>query len=60
MLHNGDPEKSLRATRCNRKVHYTNESPVKPDPLVSSTYYHRKGDRAEGCLVRMRNKAIAK
>ena len=44
--------------RCNKKGHYASECPIKPNPLVSFTYCHRKGHRAEDWFVRKSNEAV--
>ena len=41
-----------------RKGHYAKECPIKPDPLVSCSYCHRKGYRSEDCLVSRSNEAV--
>ena len=46
--------------RCKKKGHYASECPIKPDPLVSCTYCHRKGHRAEERFVRKSNEAVDK
>ena len=44
--------------QSNKKSHYASECPIKPDPLVSYTYCHRKGHRAEDCFVRKSNEVV--
>ena len=43
-----------------QKAQYASECPKNPDPIVSCTYCHRKGHRAEDCFIRKSNEAVYK
>ena len=44
--------------RCNKKSHYAIECFIRPVPLVSCNYCHRKGHRAEYFFVRQIKEAV--